>query len=68
MISHARGEDTLTGFGGSSVGVIDSAVAAFLAGRGDSFSISASEACFRLGLVGRLGLCERRGLWRRGLA
>ena len=50
------------GFGGSSVGVMDSAVAAFFTGRGDSFSISASEVCFLLGLVGRLGLCERRGL------
>ena len=47
------------------MGVMDSAVAAFFMGRGDSFSISASEVCFLLGLVGRLGLCERRGLEER---
>jgi hypothetical protein len=62
IISNNTRQLAVTGFGGSSVGVTDSAVAAFFAGRGDSFSISASEVCFLFGLVGRFGLCERRGL------
>ena len=46
----------------SSKGFFDSAVAVLFVGRGDSMPISSSGLCLRLGLPGRRGLADRRGL------